>query len=122
MRNSTICNTTVTLPSLDEAGVPVSTLCALFDRAVATAPDDGSSQKSMTLRIERISGKGKKRIRLSGEFRSEHGDQVKTKLAREEVLIAMPHSSFFPSLGRLRKEGNGYSWAPVVFTDRWDEK
>ena len=29
MRNSTICNTTVSLPSLDEAGVPVSTLCAL---------------------------------------------------------------------------------------------
>jgi acyl-CoA synthetase (AMP-forming)/AMP-acid ligase II len=26
--------------SLDEAGVPVSTLRALFDRAVATAPDD----------------------------------------------------------------------------------
>jgi hypothetical protein len=87
MRNSTICNTTVTLPSLDEAGVPVSTLCALFDRAVATAPDDGSNQKSMTLRIERISGKGKKRIRLSGEFRSEHVDQVKTKPAREEVLM-----------------------------------
>src|SRR5258708_25406969 len=71
MQNTTIGNTTVSLPSLDEAGVPVSTLCALFDRAVATAPDDGSDQKSMTLRIERISGKGKKRIRLSGEFRSE---------------------------------------------------
>ena len=119
MQNTTIGNTTVSLPSLDEAGVPVSTLCALFDRAVATAPDDGSDQKSMTLRIERISGKGKKRIRLSGEFRSEHVDQVKTKLASEDVLIAVPHSSFFPPLGRLRKEGSGYSWAPVVFTDQW---
>jgi hypothetical protein len=26
----------------------------------------------------------------------------------------------FPALGRLRKEGSGYSWAPVVFTDQWD--
>ena len=24
-------------------------------------------------------------------------------------------------LGRLRKEGNGYTWAPVVFTDQWDK-
>src|SRR6202048_1447272 len=44
------------------------------------------------------------------------------KLASEDVLIAVPHSSFFPPLGRLRKEGNGYSWVPVVFTDRWDER
>jgi anti-anti-sigma regulatory factor len=36
----------------------------------------------MTLRIERISGKGKTRIRLSGEFRSEHVDQVKTEIER----------------------------------------
>jgi len=42
MQNTTIGNTTVSLPSLDEAGVPVSTLCALFDRAVATAPDNGT--------------------------------------------------------------------------------
>jgi long-chain acyl-CoA synthetase len=39
MQTTTIDNATVSLPSLDEAGVPVSTLCALFDRAVATAPD-----------------------------------------------------------------------------------
>ena len=44
------------------------------------------------------------------------------KLAREDVLIATPHSSFFPPLGRLRKEGGGYTWVPVVFTDQWDEK
>jgi len=43
------------------------------------------------------------------------------KLAREDVLIAGPHMPF-PALGRLRKEGSGYSWVPVVFTDRWDEK
>jgi glyoxylase-like metal-dependent hydrolase (beta-lactamase superfamily II) len=49
-------------------------------------------------------------------------DQLLRKLVREDVLIAVPHSSFFPPLGRLRKEGSGYSWAPVAFTDRWDEK
>jgi hypothetical protein len=44
------------------------------------------------------------------------------RLARENVLIATPHASLFPPLGRLRKDGSGYSWVPVVFTDRWDEK
>src|SRR5712691_10280315 len=48
--------------------------------------------------------------------------QLLPKLAREDVLIAVPHSSFFPPLGRLRKEGSGYSWAPVVFTDQWDQR
>src|ERR1700726_1311116 len=48
--------------------------------------------------------------------------QLLPKLAGEDVLIGVPHSSFFSPLGRLRKEGNGYSWAPVVFTDRWDER
>ena len=48
-------------------------------------------------------------------------DQLLSKLAREDVIIAEPHSSVFPPLGRLRKEGSGYSWVPVVFTDRWDE-
>jgi glyoxylase-like metal-dependent hydrolase (beta-lactamase superfamily II) len=49
-------------------------------------------------------------------------NQLLPKLAGGDVLIAGPHSSVFPPLGRLHKEGNGYSWAPVVFTDRWDEK
>jgi glyoxylase-like metal-dependent hydrolase (beta-lactamase superfamily II) len=53
---------------------------------------------------------------------AETRNQLLLKLAREDVLIATPHSSFFPPLGRLRKEGNGYSWAPVVFTDQWHEK
>src|ERR1700674_5479332 len=48
--------------------------------------------------------------------------QLLPRLASEDVLIAVPHSSFFPPLGRLRKEGSGYSWTPVVFTDQWDEK
>jgi glyoxylase-like metal-dependent hydrolase (beta-lactamase superfamily II) len=48
--------------------------------------------------------------------------QLLRKLASEGVLIAVLHSSFFPPLGRLRKEGSGYSWAPLVFTDQWDEK
>jgi glyoxylase-like metal-dependent hydrolase (beta-lactamase superfamily II) len=43
-------------------------------------------------------------------------NQLLPKLAREDVLIAGPH--IFPALGRLRKEGNGYSWAPVAFTDQ----
>jgi len=47
--------------------------------------------------------------------------QLLPKLAREDVLIAGPHMPF-PALGRLRKEGSAYSWVPVVFTDRWDEK
>ena len=47
--------------------------------------------------------------------------QLLPKLASEDVLIAVPHSSFFPPLGRLRKEGSGYSWVPVVFTDQWEK-
>jgi glyoxylase-like metal-dependent hydrolase (beta-lactamase superfamily II) len=49
-------------------------------------------------------------------------DQLLPKLAGEDVLIAGPHSSVFPPLGRLRKDGSAYSWVPVVFTDRWDER
>ena len=48
-------------------------------------------------------------------------NQLLPKLAREDVLIAGPHMNF-PALGRLRKEGSGYSWAPVVFTDQWDKR
>jgi len=47
--------------------------------------------------------------------------QLLAELAREDVLIAGPHMNF-PALGRLRKEGSGYSWAPVVFTDQWDKR
>jgi len=49
-------------------------------------------------------------------------NQLLPKLAGGDVLIAGPHSSLFPPLGRLRKEGNGYVWAPVVFTDQWAER
>jgi glyoxylase-like metal-dependent hydrolase (beta-lactamase superfamily II) len=43
-------------------------------------------------------------------------NQLLPKLAREGVLIAGPH--MFPALGRLRKEGSGYSWAPAAFIDQ----
>ena len=49
-------------------------------------------------------------------------NQLLARLARENVLIATPHTSLFPALGRLHKEGSGYSWVPVVFTDQWDDK
>jgi glyoxylase-like metal-dependent hydrolase (beta-lactamase superfamily II) len=42
-------------------------------------------------------------------------------LAREAVMIAGPHMPF-PGMGRLRKEANGYVWAPVIFTDQWAER
>ena len=43
------------------------------------------------------------------------------RLAGEDIVIASPHGAF-PSFGRLHKEGNGYSWAPVVFADQWVER
>jgi glyoxylase-like metal-dependent hydrolase (beta-lactamase superfamily II) len=48
-------------------------------------------------------------------------NQLLRTLAREDVVIAGPHMPF-PALGRLRKDGNGYIWAPVVFTDQWAER
>ena len=42
-------------------------------------------------------------------------------LSGEDVLIAGPHMAF-PGLGRLHKDGNGYSWAPVVYTDEWVQR
>jgi len=48
-------------------------------------------------------------------------NQLLPTLASESVMIAGPHMPF-PGLGRLRKEGNGYIWAPVVFTDQWAER
>jgi hypothetical protein len=35
---------------------------------------------------------------------------------------APQHHMNIPALGRLHKEGIGYGWAPVVFTDQWDKK
>jgi glyoxylase-like metal-dependent hydrolase (beta-lactamase superfamily II) len=46
--------------------------------------------------------------------------QLLPKLASEDVLIAGPHMNF-PGMGRVHKEGSGYSWAPVVFTDQWNK-
>src|SRR5258705_5054195 len=47
--------------------------------------------------------------------------QLLPSLAGEHVLIAGPHMPF-PALGSLRKEGSGYSWVPVVFTDQWEAR
>ena len=46
-------------------------------------------------------------------------NQLLTKLAHEDVVIASPHM-LFPGLGRLHEEGNGYSWEPVRFSN-WAE-
>jgi hypothetical protein len=43
----------------------------------------------MTLKIERVSGKRRTRIRLCGEFRSEHLDQVKSEIERSEPRVAL---------------------------------
>ena len=43
----------------------------------------------MTLRIERISGKRRVRIRLSGGFRVEHIDQVKAEIGRCDPGVAL---------------------------------
>src|SRR5260370_30024874 len=48
-------------------------------------------------------------------------NQLLLRLAREDVLIAGPHMPF-PPLGPFRKEGSGYGWVPVVFTDQWDAR
>ena len=42
-------------------------------------------------------------------------------LAHEDVIIAGPHM-LFPSMGRVRSEGAGYIWAPVVYTDKWADR
>jgi len=47
-------------------------------------------------------------------------NQLLSKLAGEDVVIAGPHM-LFPGLGRLHKEGSGYNWTPVQFNDQWVE-
>jgi glyoxylase-like metal-dependent hydrolase (beta-lactamase superfamily II) len=47
--------------------------------------------------------------------------QLLPKLVRENTLIAGPHLSY-PALGRLRKEGTGYVWEPVAYTQEWSDK
>src|ERR1700674_3339363 len=48
-------------------------------------------------------------------------NQLLPRLAGENVFIAGAHI-LFPGLGRLHKDGRGYSWAPVAFTEQWAEK
>src|SRR5712664_1055208 len=38
-------------------------------------------------------------------------------LVNGKLLIAGPHMAF-PGAGRLRKDGNAYSWVPILFTDQ----
>jgi hypothetical protein len=45
------------------------------------------ARKSMTLKIERLSDERGTRIRLSGEFRSEHLDQVKAEIERGGPVV-----------------------------------
>jgi glyoxylase-like metal-dependent hydrolase (beta-lactamase superfamily II) len=47
--------------------------------------------------------------------------QLFPTLSSEAALIAGPHMPF-PGIGRLRREANGYVWAPVIFTDQWAER
>jgi len=42
--------------------------------------------------------------------------------SRAEDSVIRGAAYEFSALGRLRKEGSGYGWAPVVFTDQWDAK
>src|SRR5580692_9886586 len=48
-----------------------------------------SDQRRMTLKIERICGKRRTRIGLSGELRSEHLDQVKAEIERGGPRITL---------------------------------
>ena len=48
-----------------------------------------SEPESMTLKIERLSGKRETRIRLSGEFRSGQLDQVKAEIKRDGPRVAL---------------------------------
>jgi hypothetical protein len=43
----------------------------------------------VTLRIERLPGSGRTRIRLSGALRSEHFDQVKAEIERGGPQVAL---------------------------------
>jgi hypothetical protein len=43
----------------------------------------------MTLKIERIADKRKTRIRLSGQVRAEHIDQLKAEIERAELQVAL---------------------------------
>ena len=58
MQSPTIDNLTVSLPRLEEAEAQVSTLCELFDRAVATAPDGAALRHSGVTLTYREMGRG----------------------------------------------------------------
>lgn len=37
--------------------------------------------------------------------------------ARDEALIAVPHADF-PGVGHVRRQGGGYAWVPLIYTNR----
>ena len=43
------------------------------------------------------------------------------ELVDKDIVIASPHL-LFPGLGRLHRGGDAYSWAPVAFTNKWEDK
>jgi glyoxylase-like metal-dependent hydrolase (beta-lactamase superfamily II) len=45
--------------------------------------------------------------------------QALARFAAEETLLAAPHISF-PGVGRVRRDGAGYRWIPVDYSDRGD--
>ncbi len=48
-------------------------------------------------------------------------NQLLQTLVHDDTVIAGPHL-IFPGMGRLRKDGDGYLWVPVVYTDKWTNK
>src|SRR6266404_3729056 len=51
--------------------------------------EGASGERPMTLKIERLSGKRRTRIRLSGAFRSKQLDQVKAEIERGGPRVAL---------------------------------
>ncbi|HEV7234229.1 MAG TPA: MBL fold metallo-hydrolase [Sphingorhabdus sp.] len=45
--------------------------------------------------------------------------QALARFAAEGTLLAAPHISF-PGVGRVKRDGTGYRWIPVDYTDRHD--
>jgi len=74
----------------------------------------------LTLRIERTSGRRRTRIRLSGEFRAGHIDQVKAELRSARQPVALDEGESIEALGKqgappagaaaVRPDDHGFLW------------
>ena len=42
-------------------------------------------------------------------------------IAREGLLVAGPHNTF-PGIGRVSKVQGAYRWAPISYSNRWEER